>query len=581
MRKNTVVGIVLTSILLVGCGETSAVPSVKDPAERLLSIADAVEDLVIKQSPIEAYYGNLDIKDHSQFSSNKPREIEVNQETEDALLQRLKDINSNNLPDAAHKVLHAQLLERLEANQGLRVCKKHLWDVNHMFGSHSILNSLADFQPTDTTSDREQALKRWSKVAGYYNQEIVNLKTGLNAGYTMPAAVVERVIGTVRALVEIPANVSPLMGPANRSEDPDFKTAYRALVSDEILPAMWAWVNFLENEYLPVTRTDRAITSIPNGEACYQAMYRSYTSMNWSPERVHETGTVVVERQTQDVIEFGKTLYGLDNFEAIIDHSKKNAVGFTSAQAMTAFYEAVNARAIEAVGAAFSSLPASPLVIIPIEKHEQGQGLSAHYNAGDTERPGEFRFDPTTFNTETQAGAEIVTVHEGYPGHHLQISLAYEQASNIHPVQRILDISAFAEGWARYSEHLAEELGVYTVDNTRISRRAWPARGMVSDTGMHVLGWDSDKTLKYLQESGNFGDEEGIAMIDRMAAIPAQLTSYDSGAQEIFALRALAEQKLGDQFDLKTFHHHLLKNGNVPLWLLREQIEVWIKQVQL
>jgi len=181
---------------------------------------------------------------------------------------------------------------------------------------------------------------------------------------------------------------------------------------------------------------------------------------------------------------------------------------------MRAFYEAVNNRAIAATKIAFAALPESPLAIVPIAKHEQGQGLSAH-----------------------------------------------------------------AEGWARYSESLAEELGVFTVDNTRISRRAWPARGMVSDTGMHTLGWNVDKTLKYLKESGQFVDDAGgLTLIDRMAAIPAQLTSYDSGAQEIFSLRLLAQQELGDRFDLKTFHHHVLKNGNVPLWLLRQQIEAWIAE---
>jgi len=177
-----------------------------------------------------------------------------------------------------------------------------------MFGTHSVLNSLAAFQPADSVAHRDQALLRWGKVAGFYRQEIVNLRTGLETGYTMPVAVVERVIGTVKALIKIPVASSPLMRPADRSDEPTFKAAFGAIVSDDIMPAMPEWLTFLETEYLPGTRTERAITAIPDGRACYEAMYRSYTSLSWSPEKVYSTGAKVVDGQTQDVVELGKAL---------------------------------------------------------------------------------------------------------------------------------------------------------------------------------------------------------------------------------------------------------------------------------
>ena len=110
-------------------------------------------------------------------------------------------------------------------------------------------------------------------------------------------------------------------------------------------------------------------------------------------------------------------------------------------------------------------------------------------------------------------------------------------------------ITAYVEGWARYSEALAEEAGVYSPEGyAQITRRAWPARGMVVDPGLHRLGWSRQQAADFLMESGRFTQERADDMIDRIAVIPGQLTAYDTGGLEIFALRAEAEERLGDRF---------------------------------
>jgi uncharacterized protein (DUF885 family) len=117
---------------------------------------------------------------------------------------------------------------------------------------------------------------------------------------------------------------------------------------------------------------------------------------------------------------------------------------------------------------------------------------------------------------------------------------------------------------------------VYTVDYARITRRLWPARGMVADPGLHLYDWSAEETAAFLIESGRFSPEESHALINRIAAIPGQLTAYDSGALVIFALRLEAEETLGEHFDIREFHQRVLENGSVPLWQVQEHVRNWI-----
>jgi uncharacterized protein (DUF885 family) len=132
------------------------------------------------------------------------------------------------------------------------------------------------------------------------------------------------------------------------------------------------------------------------------------------------------------------------------------------------------------------------------------------------------------------------------------------------------------EGWARYSESLAVEMGLYTTVTGPILRLAWPARGMVVDPGIHVMGWTREQAVEFMGRSGRMTDIELDEMVDRIAVLPGQLTSYDSGGLEILALRALAEERLGEAFDIREFHDRVLENGTVPLEMLRSHIENWM-----
>jgi uncharacterized protein (DUF885 family) len=119
-------------------------------------------------------------------------------------------------------------------------------------------------------------------------------------------------------------------------------------------------------------------------------------------------------------------------------------------------------------------------------------------------------------------------------------------------------------------------MGLYSTTSGPILRRAWPARGMVVDPGIHLFGWTREQAVAFMLEAGRFSPEQADAMVDRIAILPGQLTAYDSGGLEIFALRREAEATLGDEFDIREFHDRVLEHGTIPLGDLRQHTRLWL-----
>jgi uncharacterized protein (DUF885 family) len=254
---------------------------------------------------------------------------------------------------------------------------------------------------------------------------------------------------------------------------------------------------------------------------------------------------------------------------------------FRSEQAVLDFVNAAVERARIAVHDWFGNVPDTKVVIIPSPAYEKDSG-SGFYSAGaaDGSRPATIQvgtYNPTAIS---KAGMESLIFHEGYPGHHLQGSVALTNNS-LHPIQRFMYVSGMAEGWALYSERLADEMGLYSGPVTRmgmLSDQALRAARLVVDPGIHVLGWTRQDAIDYLLENTTQNADAAAAEIDRYAAVPGQATSYMLGSLEIFRLRKKAETALGDRFDIRAFHDRLLANGGVTLPMLEQAIDAWIAE---
>ena len=525
-------------------------------------------------APILAYFTGLPAPDHRRWPDRSAQAIEAFERTNDQLLAELRRIDPAALPPGS--ATYDILKEQLESEAQLRVCRSELWEVSHMNGWHLAMVSVAQEQPVGTADERAQALQRWGAAPRAIDQEITNLRRGLSAGYSAPKSVVQRVIKQIGGLAGAAPDKSPLASPAARSDDAPFKAAFQTLIAEQVNPALQRYKDYLEKEYLPKARDALAVVANPNGKECYQASLRSYTTLDRSPQEVFDIGRSAVERNAAVVADLGERKFGTRDLAAIIRRVKEAPDNhFASQDELVAFSRAVVDRARTQSAPLFAAMPGQVVLVEPFREFMLGSGASSHYESQvDASKPAYYRIATDTWSDETRGAAEITAMHEAYPGHHMQISFArmLEQS----PVSKLSFNSAYLEGWARYSEMLAEEAGMYDTDYALISRRIWPARGMVADPGMHVLGWSREETTQYLRDTGRFSQQESEDLVDRMAVLPGQLTAYDSGGLEIMALRERARRELGERFDIRDFHQVVLGQGVVPLGTLRRNVDAWI-----
>jgi uncharacterized protein (DUF885 family) len=547
------------------------------PADQVDAIAARFVRQAVAYDPTIAYFTGLPTQDHDRFPDRTPQALAAYDAEEKADLEALKSIDAAGLSGAA-RVTYAVLKEQLESDLQIRVCRTELWNVNHFNGWQSAFAQVAEQQPVGSPEARAQALKRWGSLPRYLDTEIANARRGLAEGYSSPKSVVRRVIAQMDQLAPADAEKSPFYSPAARDTDPAFKAAFARLISDEINPALRRYRDFLQSEYLPKAREGIAISDLPDGPACYQAFLRAYTTLNRTPQQVYDLGRKTVESNRADVIAIGRKLFGLSDFDAIVARSKARPENhFSSQDELLAYSREVLSRAKARTATLVDRMPRQDAVVEPERDFEEQAGVSSHYDPEpDTSKPGIYRIQLGNWKTQTRGDAELTVVHEAWPGHHLQFALSRELVPDT-PMSKLSFNSAYLEGWARYAEAMGEEAGIYETEDVKILRRVWPARGMVVDPGLHAFHWTRQQAIDYLVSTGRFDTKAADDLVDRIAMMPGQLTSYDSGGLEIKALRSQAQAALGSRFDLRAFNRVVLEEGAVPLSELRAHVEAWIR----
>lgn len=585
--------LLITSIVLLSaCKQESATVAepvvdslAPDPAieaaKSIDELADRYYAVTLSKTPEVAYFAGIQLPRHDGMEDNSPTARQALQTQVDEMLNQLESIDVSTLRGRSEWITHAYLLQELRASVAQRICRSDLWNVNQMGGWHAGYSQIAQLQPVGTAELREQSLTRWSKMAAYIDQEIMHLEHGLELGYSAPKSVVQRVIDQLDGLLSLELKESPFYSPAVRDEDEEFTTATYEIVANQIYPALKKYRDFLAGSYMERAREELTVTANPDGLACYEASLQAYTTLARSGREVFELGQATVSANKARVIELGQAAYGLDDFKAILDRAKSDpSDSFSDKEELLQFSRDMVQRAQSEMPNWIGKMPAVPVEVVPFEEHEEGTGMSAHYRPGNEDRPGEYRIPLYKPEDQSRGNAEATAFHEAWPGHHLQVAVG-QSVEGLHPITQIIWFSGPGEGWARYSEALAEEMGLYTTTTGPIKRRAWPARGMVVDPGIHLFGWTREEAIEFMMESGRFPESMGDEMVDRIAILPGQLTAYDSGGLEILALRKLAETAMGDDFDIREFHDRILENGTIPLLQLRAHIEAWIEEYQV
>ena len=226
----------------------------------------------------------------------------------------------------------------------------------------------------------------------------------------------------------------------------------------------------------------------------------------------------------------------------------------------------------------FATIPTEELAVKPVQDVGAASQGGAYYEAGTPDRVAALVVNTARLNTRPMWEVETLTLHEGLPGHHLQVSRAHELAQ-LPAFRRYGWYAAFGEGWAQYAEGLGPDLGLLRDPFSRFGYLAYEqlrAARLVIDTGIHALGWTRQQALDYLNANTANPAPDNELEVDRAIAQPGQLLAYKIGQLRMAALRRQAETALGERFDVRAFHDAVLGNGALPLDVLERQIRLWI-----
>lgn len=555
-------------------GLAIATPTCATPVS---AIADDYLAALLIRYPEQAQQNGLATPAADRFYDASPAALTVWQRREDSWRAALDRVDAAKLT-GADRITYGFLRQDLDNSVRTRICRQELWPVEQMSGWAAFYPDMAVAEPVGTPANRALALRRWATFPAYLQTEIANLKAGLAAGYSTPRHNVELVIAQIDGLLAGPVDESPMYTPAATDRDPAFRSAWTALLTDELRPAMRAYREWLASNYLPKARTSFGILALPNGPACYRALLQRQTSLPIAPKALYDQGVAAVADRTAKAKELAKQVYGTDDLGTLRARLDADAANhFASREDIQTYSQAAIDRAQAALPRIFAVLPLAPVQIQPIpafnEEHSVPYYLPA---AADGSRPGRYMISLYKPEMQNRSNLEAVAFHETVPGHHLQLSLA-KQLPAAHPVTQLIFNGGFVEGWAVYAETLSDEVGLYSTPLSRLGEYIQLPTGMVADPGVHLLGWTRQQTIVYfLKTRPDYSSERAASQADRIAANPGQLATYFAGALEIMRLRRAAEAALGPRFDIRAFHAQVLGDGSVTLPMLQTKVEAWV-----
>jgi uncharacterized protein (DUF885 family) len=502
-------------------------------------------------------------------------------------IERLSGINTTGL--SKQDQLSAELLLRsLIEDQEAAPFKEWQMPVNQYEGLQVDLPQLPTHTSLDTIDDYDHYIARLGKVPTAFSQIMTNMQSGLDAHRTPPQYLMQKVLEQAQSIggqkpedspFALPLKSFPAAIPA-----PDRKRISQDLldvISRQVLPSYQRFGKFLSYTYIPGCRKDPGISAIPDGDKYYAFRIRQSTTLNESAAEIHQIGLNEVKRDEAEMLGIVKKLGFSDikSFAAALkDNSKEHPA---SPDALVAVYKGYIGQIEPKLPELFGRLPKAKLEVIPMPAYLGPTQPMAFYDQGtpDLKRPGHVDVNLYNWQQRSLADVEAVAYHEGIPGHHLQISLQQE-VPGLPQFRQQGYYTAYTEGWALYSERLGKEIGLYHdpySDYGRLEADMWRAIRLVVDTGVHSQHWTRQQMVDFFHEHSGLDEPNVQSEVDRYIAWPAQALGYKMGQLKILELRDRAKQALGAKFDLRAFHDVVLDSGPLPLDVLEEQVNAWIR----
>ena len=467
----------------------------------------------------------------------------------------------------------------------------YLMPLTNEFGFHSAIANLPNQASARNREDLENYLARLRAIPDYFAQQIAYMEQGLEAGMSQPAVVLAGLTEGILAYVTPDPRDSVFYRPfeerprhISEADFSDLEMEAQTLIATEVNSAYQDFYDFMRDTYMPNTREHIAAANLPHGEAYYANRAKHYTTTDLSPAEIHQIGLDEVARIRADMDAVIAEVGFEGSFEEFTDFLRTDPRFYAqTAEELIKEASYIAKRADAQLPALFKKLPRTPYGVTEVPAEIAPNYTTGRYSrANRDDEAGYYWVNTYALDRRPLYELEALTLHEAVPGHHLQIALAQEM-DELPDYRRNIYISAFGEGWGLYAEHLGIEMGFYTDPYSnfgRLSYEMWRAARLVVDTGMHTMGWSRDRAVEFMASNTALSMHNVNTEIDRYISWPGQALAYKLGSIQIKELRAKAEAELGKDFDVREFHHQVLKHGSVPLSRLEAHLNEYIQNAR-
>ncbi|MEE2025547.1 DUF885 domain-containing protein [Alkalimonas mucilaginosa] len=490
-----------------------------------------------------------------------------------------------------NQINHAILRYRLANSYDQYRFGAHRMPLTAESGFHNSLAFMAQRGGFRQHSDFENYLSQLEQMPRYFQQQMDWMRQGLADGMTQPQQVLGGFEQSIIAYVTERAEDNVFYTPFRRQPEgianadwQQLTERAKVLIKQAVNPSYQAFYDFFVGEYYPNARQSIGASELPDGHAYYQNRLEHYTTLQLTPAEIHQIGLDEVARIRAEMQQVIDSLGFEGSFADFVNYLRTDPKFYAESPQQLMHYAAYLSKKADAALPRFflrETLPRTPYGVAPVPDEIAPKYTTGRYLSANTDRDaGYYWVNTYALNRRPLYEMEALTLHEAVPGHHLQIALSQEMAQ-LPDYRRSFYTSAFGEGWGLYAEYLGLEMGFYQnpYDNFgRLSFEMWRAVRLVVDTGLHAKGWSRQEAIDFLASNSALSMHNVVTEIDRYISWPGQALSYKLGELTIRRLRQEAEQALGAGFDVREFHHQVLKNGSVPLQVLEQQIHQYIAE---
>ncbi len=480
--------------------------------------------------------------------------------------------------------------------------RHHDYPLNQMFGIQSEMpNFMLTMHPVVSKLEGRNYVKRLSRFGVKFDQVMEGLLIRERKDCIPPKFVIRRVLDEMTAFIAKPAKENPLytvfkdkLEKLPKVSAPDRESllaAAEAEITRTVYPAYQKFIAYF-TELEKKASADDGVWKLPDGGEYYAHCLRSSTTTDMTPEQVHETGVKEVARIESEM----KAILEKQGYKGVknpprklAEFGKEERFLYPNTDEGRAAALIEYQRILDEMNAALEPVlairPKAGLKVERVPEFREKTSAGAYYQPGDLSgsRPGVFYANLRDMKEIHKFGMKTLAYHEGIPGHHFQIAIAQE-LKGIPFFRRLIPFTAYAEGWALYTEKLAREMGMYKDDPYSelgyLDSELFRAVRLVVDTGIHYKRWTREEAIEYMEAHTASAHESVVSEIERYIVMPGQACAYKIGEIKMVGLREKAKKALGGRFDLRQFHDVVLKNGSMPLAILEQVVEEYIRSAQ-